>query len=207
MKLEDFDYHLPPELIAQYPPEHRGASRLLVYDRRSGQTTHTAFPKITEYLKKGDALVVNNTKVFKARLWGHRATGGRVEVFLVRKLPAETGRGEQWEALVSPSRRVKEGERIHFDDRQYVILDQFLHEGSWLVRFESRSQRVKAVREFGHMPLPPYIRREDAPTDLRRYQTVFAGRTHEGAVAAPTAGLHFTRDSARRDCGKGGQPD
>ena len=191
MKLSLFDYDLPRELIAQYPTRRRDQSRLMVLDRATGQISHRKFRHVVEYLRRGDALVVNNTKVFKARLLGQRATGGQVEVFLVRRL--DDASVEFWEALAQPSRRLKEGERILFNDEYGIDLLKNLGDGRWQVRFGSVTARKKIVARFGHVPLPQYIAREDQPADLRRYQTVFAKAGQAGAVAAPTAGFHLTR--------------
>ena len=191
MILSLFDYNLPRELIAQYPNRRRDQSRLMVLDRATGRISHQKFRHIVEYLRRGDALVVNNTKVFKARLLGQRATGGRVEVFLVRQL--EDASVESWEALVQPSKRLKEGERVFFDDEYGIGLLKNLGDGLWQVRFDSVAVRKKLLARFGHVPLPQYIAREDQPTDLRRYQTVFAKADQVGAVAAPTAGFHLTK--------------
>ena len=191
MNLALFDYHLPRELIAQYPTRRRDQSRLMVLDRATGQISHSRFRHIVEHLRRGDALVINNTKVFKARLLGQRATGGQVEVFLVRRL--KDASVESWEALAQPSRRLKEGERILFDPEQGIDLLKNLGDGRWQVRFDSATARKKVIAQFGHVPLPQYIAREDQPADLRRYQTVFAKAEQTGAVAAPTAGFHLTR--------------
>jgi S-adenosylmethionine:tRNA ribosyltransferase-isomerase len=191
MKLSLFDYDLPRELIAQYPNRRRDQSRLLVLNRATGQISHRKFRHIVEYLRRGDALVVNNTKVFKARLMGKRATGGQVEVFLVRRLDGVSG--EFWETLAQPSRRLKEGERIFFGDEYGIDLIQNLGDGRWQVSFDSVTVRKKVIAQFGHVPLPQYIAREDQPADLHRYQTVFARAEQAGAVAAPTAGFHLTR--------------
>ncbi len=190
MNLSLFDYSLPAELIAQFPVRKREQSRLLVLDRAAGEIQHRSFKDITEFLAAGDTLVVNNTKVFKARLIGRRATGAKVEIFLVRRRETDS---ERWLALVTKSRRVKEGEKILFDDQPPVVLEKDIGGGSWLVSFSSKTARERTVSHFGHVPLPHYIRREDQPGDIRRYQTVFADPDRVGAVAAPTAGFHFTR--------------
>jgi len=198
-----FDYHLPPELIAQFPTRRRDASRLMILDRSTGKTGIFPFRHILQYLKKGDALVINTTKVFKARLFGRRATGARVEIFLIRpvsttaegngRLPIrKIGAACCWEGFVNPSRRVKEGERIEFDSLS-VLLEKDLGGGKWEVVFNSTSQCDRIISRFGHVPLPHYIKREDQPRDIRRYQTVFADKNKVGAVAAPTAGFHFTK--------------
>ncbi len=189
MDISSFDYDLPKNLIAQEPSGLRDRSRLMVVDRSSGSIEHRKFSDITEYLKPGDGLVVNNTKVFKARLYGRRASGGKVEVFLVRKLDVE---GENWLALVMPGRRVKEGESIFFDDQLSVKLEQKREFGQSCVSFGSTTSRETIIRKFGHVPLPHYINRDDSEADLKRYQTLFADNDKSGAVAAPTAGFHFT---------------
>lgn len=191
METSLFDYHLPPHLIAQEPPAKRGMSRLMVVDRNSGAISHHKFSEITDYIAQGDGLVVNNTKVFKARLWGNRATGARVEVFLVRSLPESNG--AVWDALVSPSRKVKVGEKILFGEAGSVELLEEFGDGKWRVGFSSRSACRKVIAGAGHIPLPHYIDREDTPTDVQRYQTIFADAEKEGAVAAPTAGFHFSQ--------------
>ncbi|PWB70727.1 tRNA preQ1(34) S-adenosylmethionine ribosyltransferase-isomerase QueA [candidate division GN15 bacterium] len=191
MNLSLFDYHLPKELIAQSPARLRSASRLMVLDRANNSIRHTRFRHVVEYLRRGDALVVNNTKVFKARLWGHRKSGGKVEVFLIRK--STESELEQWEAFVSPSRRLHEDELIYFDDQASVRLVCHMGNGRWLIQFGSPTSCHKILAHFGHVPLPHYINRDDTREDIRRYQTLFADRLRVGAVAAPTAGFHFTR--------------
>jgi S-adenosylmethionine:tRNA ribosyltransferase-isomerase len=191
MKLALFDYYLPKELIAQYPKRRRDQSRLMVLDRATGRVSHRKFRRVTEYLRRGDALVINNTKVFKARLLGQRATGGQVEVFLVRRLSNVFE--EHWEALAQPSRRLNAGERVFFNHEHGIDLLKNLGDGRWQVRFDSATARKKIITRFGHVPLPQYIAREDQPADLRRYQTIYARAEQTGAVAAPTAGFHLTR--------------
>ncbi|MFQ6008997.1 MAG: tRNA preQ1(34) S-adenosylmethionine ribosyltransferase-isomerase QueA [Candidatus Zixiibacteriota bacterium] len=204
-----FNYDLPHELVAQFPTRRRDASRLMVLNRTTGKTGIHPFHHILHYLKKDDALVINTTKVFKARLFGRRPTGAKVEIFLIRPLNGAIHRlnkageaGCRWEAMVSPSRRVREGERISFDQFN-VVLAKDLGGGRWEVVFKSRSQCETIVRRFGHVPLPHYIKREDQPSDIRRYQTVFADKNKVGAVAAPTAGFHFTRSLLRTIQAKG----
>lgn len=190
MNLELFDYHLPKQLIAQVPHRERSESRLLVLDRASGTMVHTQFAAIKDYLRKGDALVVNNTKVFKARLLGERKTGGKVELFLVR--PIQDG-SEVWKGLIKPARRVKPGEKIQFANGGQVTMGEPLGDGYWSLEFSSCTARERIIESCGHVPLPPYIAREDQPSDISRYQTVYADDKRVGAVAAPTAGFHFTR--------------
>ncbi|MDZ4722692.1 MAG: tRNA preQ1(34) S-adenosylmethionine ribosyltransferase-isomerase QueA [candidate division Zixibacteria bacterium] len=205
MDLSLFGFDLPPELIAQSPSRRRDLSRLLVLDRQSGAIAHTQFKEITRYIKSGDALVLNNTKVFKARLWGQRSSGGKIEVFLVR--PAHQSgfvpeRPEPmsvfWEAMVSPSRRIKSGERIHFDKSHFVTIEQQIADGRWIVFFDSLSEQNRIIADFGHIPLPHYIDRQDEEQDIKRYQTVYADKSKIGAVAAPTAGFHFTKALLRQ---------
>ena len=209
MNISLFDYNLPAELVAQFPARRRDASRLMVLDRQSGSTTIGPFRNLLDYLKRGDALVVNSTKVFKARLFGHRASGGKVEIFLIRRadVPAPSvdrpvgTRGIStaccWVGMVSPSRRVREGERILFGS-YHVTLQKDLGGGLWQVVFRSPYQCRRIISRFGHVPLPHYIKRPDQPGDIRRYQTVFADHNQVGAVAAPTAGFHFTRSLLSR---------
>ncbi|MEA3296891.1 MAG: tRNA preQ1(34) S-adenosylmethionine ribosyltransferase-isomerase QueA [candidate division Zixibacteria bacterium] len=195
MDISLFDYNLPPELIAQFPSRRRDDSKLMILDRRGGgPSLFKPFRCITEYLSSGDAMVVNNTKVFKARLLGRRVTGGRVEIFLVRPVGSEET--IVWEALVYPSRRVRVGESILYDSHS-ILLKRDIGGGRWEVQFQSDSQRRKIISRFGHVPLPHYIKREDQPSDIRRYQTVFANKNNVGAVAAPTAGFHFTKPILR----------
>ncbi len=201
MNLSFFDYHLPRELIAQSPVRSRSASRLVVLDRADGSIVHTRFRHVIDHLRKGDALVVNNTKVFKARLWGYRKTGGKTEVFLIRRSMDSVS--ELWEAFVSPSRRLHIEEQIFFDDRASVRLVRHLGSGRWLIQFNSTSAWRQILSRFGHVPLPHYIARDDSREDIRRYQTLFADRTRVGAVAAPTAGFHFTGSLLNQVTGMG----
>jgi len=191
MDISLFDYDLPPELVAQFPARRRDESRLMVLDRATGGREFHPFKRVIDYLNPGDALVVNNTKVFKARLFGARKTGAKVEIFLIRPVDRDSDQLD-WYALVNPSRRVKVGEKILFDDYR-VTLSEDVGGGRWIVTFGSRSQRQRVIGHSGHVPLPHYIRREDKPEDIRRYQTVFADPDKVGAVAAPTAGFHFTK--------------
>lgn len=190
VKSDLFDYQLPPELIAQTPSRRRDQSRLMVVNRSSHERSSLPFHDITQFFRKGDVLVVNDTKVFKARLFGKRKSGGVVEIFLIR--PHLGASIVAWEALVSPSRRVKVGEEIHFGEYR-VELRADLGGGRWAVGFRSERERQRIISEFGHVPLPVYMRRDDAPSDIRRYQTVYADSSKAGAVAAPTAGFHFTQ--------------
>jgi len=192
VNVSDFDFHLPDELIAQDPPAERGASRLLALDRATGQIAHHQFADLPRLLRSGDLLVVNDTRVFPARLIGQRLPGGGVaECFLVRP----TGTADEWVALVHPGQRLREGARMVFvsgDRRLHVEVVGMHFHGRRTVRLwtEDGSSVREAIDAIGHIPLPPYIKRADAPMDRDRYQTVFA--RDRGSIAAPTAGLHFT---------------
>jgi S-adenosylmethionine:tRNA ribosyltransferase-isomerase len=191
--VSDFDYDLSPELIAQEPPPRRGMSRLLVLPRDAGPVTHTRFDALADYLRAGDLLVLNNTRVFPARLIGTRVpSGGAVECLLIG--PAG---GDLWEALVHPGQKLKPGARMLFARRGVElhgeVLDRhFYGRRTIRLRTEYEGGVQAAVDAIGHVPLPPYIKREDRVEDLERYQTVYA--RERGSVAAPTAGLHFTDD-------------
>ncbi len=182
MNRSDFNYDLPKELIAQVPLEERDSSRLMVIDRRRRFISHKIFREIIDYVEPGDCLVLNNTKVVPVRLFGRRKTGAKVEIFILN--PGE----KKIQALVRPSKRVKEGEIVELENGMRVKVGGVCEQGR-IVEFE---ESLKAVLAGGHMPLPPYISREDKPLDKETYQTVFALK--EGATAAPTAGLHFTEE-------------
>ncbi|MFQ5893900.1 MAG: tRNA preQ1(34) S-adenosylmethionine ribosyltransferase-isomerase QueA, partial [Nitrospinota bacterium] len=190
MKLSDFDYTLPRELIAQRPLSERDASRLLVLERSAGRITHTSFRDLPHFLAPGDLLVLNDTRVFPARLYGRKApAGGRVELLLLQDLGGET-----WVALLKPYGRVRAAHRLAFADGMEAVVEERLGEGQVVVRFFGGGPFWPWLEAHGRTPLPPYIKRQaDDPReaeDRERYQTVFAAR--RGAVAAPTAGLHFT---------------
>jgi S-adenosylmethionine:tRNA ribosyltransferase-isomerase len=192
MKLSDFDYRLPEELIATQPLARRDSSRLLVLGRRDGSISNRRFSDLKDYLRPGDALVLNDTRVIKARLLGAKETGGKVEVFLVRERESF---GALWEALVKPSKGLKPGAAIAFGRAVSGRLAKRLEDGAWLIDFsqnlsQDRRDFLSIIEEIGLTPLPPYIKRPPEKADDARYQTVFAQRP--GAVAAPTAGLHFT---------------
>lgn len=196
MRVSDFDYDLPEKLIAQAPLAQRDASRMLVIDR-AGQTWHdTRFTALPTYLRANDALVLNNTRVFPARLRGQRMpSGGAVEVLLLREVEQNI-----WQALTRPARRLRKGTRISFADSKVVaeVLES-LNDGLRLIRFDSEEPFDRVVEQIGDTPLPPYIKRPQgrgkdlATEDRERYQTVYA--TERGAIAAPTAGLHFTAEA------------
>lgn len=185
-RLEDFHYDLPKELIAQYPLKERDACRLMVIDRKHNEITHHKFVDLLDFLKPKDCLVLNNTQVFPARLFGQKdRTGAQVEVFLLRNLE-----GNLWEVLVNPARKVRIGNKIVFDDDLICdVVDNTLS-GGRIVEFSSNGNIYHILDKIGKVPLPPYIKRSPEEIDKEYYQTVYAQKP--GAVAAPTAGLHFT---------------
>ena len=184
MKLSDFDYNLPKELIAQYPLKQRDTARLLVLDREKGTIQHRIFKDITDYFKKGDLLVLNNTKVLPARIKGKRLSGGKVEVLLLNRRS-----GSAFNALIKPG-RVKLSEKIIFNGgKTYGIV-------SAKGEITFNTQDLNEIYGLGVMPLPPYIKREAEDLDNDYYQTIYASQ--EGAIASPTAGLHFTQDLMER---------
>lgn len=182
MRLEDFDYKLPDELIASEPLAERGASRMLHVDRNGAQIADRQFSELADILQPGDVLVLNNTKVFPARLIGRTETGGVVELLLEEEL----GQGE-WSALAKPAKRLRSGKKIHFSDEIACEVVERINDGHFRVAFESDAWA--AAEAVGHIPLPHYLKRPETEDDRRRYQTVFA--SERGAIAAPTAGLHF----------------
>lgn len=192
MRFKDFDYNLPPELIAQAPADRRDASRLMILDRKRGAIDESVFSRIPELFRAGDLLIVNDTKVIPARLFGEKETGGRVEVFLLRR---ETGPDEVWSCLIRSSKRPRPGSTIRLPAGMTARVVERKDEESWLVSFSRVEGFGEWLEEQGSMPLPPYIRRPVASDDDARYQTVFARAS--GAVAAPTAGLHFTDELLR----------
>lgn len=184
-KTQSYDYILPEELIAQSPIEPRDASRLMVLRRNEGTVEHRRFRDIVEYLDPGDLLVANDTRVIPARLRGKKGSGGEVEIFLLAPLDEES---KKWKALVKPGRRVRAGQLIFLNCGIRVVIESDLPEGIRVVSFPDEVDVMALLKEFGEVPLPPYIRKKDLP--FERYQTVFA--KNDGSVAAPTAGLHFT---------------
>ncbi len=191
LTLEELQYHLPPELIAQKPLPERHSSRLLVADTRQRSLQDRIFSELPKLLIPGDLLVLNDTRVFRARLSGRKAqTGGRVEIFLLR----EMGNGT-WKALVRPGKSSREGLRFLMGDDLVCHVVKRLDHGRALVRFSSSGDTGELLRKTAKVPLPPYIKRDPEELDDQRYQTVFASES--GAVAAPTAGLHFTHELLR----------
>ena len=200
MDVSAFDYELPEELIAQEPLPHRDASRMLIVDRAKQSWTDSEFRDLPQQLRPGDLLVINNTRVFPARLIGRRApSGGRVEILLVRELEPNV-----WEALVKPGRRLRKHDEVSFDGAQLTaqLLDEPGQELRRL-RLQSSNSLSSVLDEFGEMPLPPYINRPSGSSaaDRERYQTLFAKT--RGAIAAPTAGLHFTTNTLEQIAARG----
>ena len=186
MKLSDFKYKLPEKLIAQFPPAKRDQSRLMVLNREKQTIEQQVFKDIVDYFEKGDCLVINETKVFPARLMGTKdKTDAKVEIFLLREL--ENG---LWEVLVRPARKVRVGNRLSVNDKLYCDVIDNTVSGGRVVRFNYIGDFFEIVDKIGKSPLPPYINRDPQQLDKERYQTVYS--RVRGAVAAPTAGLHFT---------------
>jgi len=209
MKLSDFDYSLPSFLIAQVPPARRGNSRLIVLDRKKGSWEHRSFAHLPDYLRPGDILVVNDTKVLPARLIGRKESGGKVEVLLVRKHgnASEERHSQEWECLAQGSGRLREKTRVLFEEDVAGEFRGKTPEGLWrfcLIQGKGEDLGI-SLGKIGYAPLPPYIHRNGdgamRDLDLERYQTVYAQR--EGAIAAPTAGLHFTEETLDQIRGKG----
>ncbi len=199
MKLSQYKYNLPEELIANFPAENRDESRMMVLNRKDKSIEHKIFKDIIDYFVEDDTLVFNNTKVFPARLYGNKEkTGAEIEVFLLRELNKEQ---RLWDVLVDPARKIRIGNKLYFGDDELLVAEvidnttsrgrtlRFLFDGSY-------EEFKKTLYGLGETPLPKFIKREVQPEDRERYQTIFA--KHEGAVAAPTAGLHFSRELLKR---------
>ncbi|MFY7741978.1 MAG: tRNA preQ1(34) S-adenosylmethionine ribosyltransferase-isomerase QueA [Flavobacterium sp.] len=199
MKLSHFNFNLPAELLAEFPTENRDESRLMVVNRAKKTIEHKLFKDIIDYFDDGDVMIMNNTKVFPARLYGNKEkTGARIEVFLLRELNAEQ---RLWDVLVDPARKIRIGNKLYFGDDDSLVAEvidnttsrgrtlRFLYDGSY---DEFRNK----LTELGETPIPKYINREVTPEDEERYQTIYA--KVEGAVAAPTAGLHFSKHLMKR---------
>ncbi len=197
MKVEEYDYHLPASLIAQYPSPQRGGTSLMILHRRTGDIEHRTFQDIAEYLNPGDLLVMNNTRVLPARLIGKKKTGGRVEMLLIPSWSVTNG---EWRALIKGSGKLKQKTRIQFEQGIDGEVDE-VRDGKGKVSFFYRGEVPDILKKIGHIPLPPYIKRRDEPLDKERDQTVFAAK--DGSIAAPTAGLHFTRETLRSLTDKG----
>ena len=199
MKLSQFSYDLPSELLAEYPAELRDEARLMVLNRKDETIEHKRFKDLVDYFDDGDIMLFNNTKVFPARLFGNKEkTGARIEVFLLRELNTDS---RLWDVLVDPARKIRIGNKLFFGEDSGLVAEvidnttsrgrtlRFLFDGSY---DEFRGK----LKELGETPLPKYIKRESEPSDIERYQTIYA--KHEGAVAAPTAGLHFSKHLLKR---------
>jgi S-adenosylmethionine:tRNA ribosyltransferase-isomerase len=189
LNIEDYNYHLPEGRVAFYPAEPRDTSKLLHLPRFEGSIQHLSFTDFPGFLKSGDVLVLNDSKVFPARLWGHKkGSGGKAEIFLLQEFPDGT-----WEALVKPGRRLPPGSMIEFfDGKLLATLGDRTESGGRIVKFDSENDLFSLIWQYGEVPLPPYIDRKAEESDKTRYQTVYAENI--GAVAAPTAGFHFTDD-------------
>lgn len=198
MKLSEFGIHIPEELVALHPAEPRDSCRLMVVNRKTKTIEHRKFTDILEYMDDGDVMVLNNTKVFPARLIGNKEkTGANIEVFLLRELNAKQ---KLWDVLVEPARKIRVGNKLFFGDNDLVaeVVDNTTSRGR-TVRFlfdGDTNDLYKLIHTLGKTPIPPYIRRDVEDRDREDYQTVYA--KHIGAVAAPTAGLHFTRELLKR---------
>ena len=199
MKLSHFGFDLPEELLAEYPAENRDESRLMVLNRKEQTIEHKMFKDLIEYFDEDDVMILNDTKVFPARLYGNKEkTGARIEVFLLRELNEEQ---RLWDVLVDPARKIRIGNKLYFGDDDTLVAEvidnttsrgrtlRFLYDGSY-------SEFRRKLTELGETPLPKYIKRDVEASDEDRYQTIFAKK--EGAVAAPTAGLHFSRHLLKR---------
>ncbi|QTE22089.1 tRNA preQ1(34) S-adenosylmethionine ribosyltransferase-isomerase QueA [Polaribacter cellanae] len=199
MKLSHFEFELPEELLAVYPAEHRDESRLMVLDRKTQTIEHKQFKDVINYFDEGDVLMLNNTKVFPARMFGNKEkTGARIEVFLLRELNAEN---RLWDVLVDPARKIRIGNKLFFGEDDSLVaevIDNTTSRGRTLrFLFDGSYEEFRAkLLELGQTPLPKEINREVEAMDEERYQTIFA--KHEGAVAAPTAGLHFSKHLMKR---------
>lgn len=199
MKLSQYKYNLPEDLIAHFPSDNRDESRLMVLDREKGTIEHRVFKEVLDYFDENDVMVFNNTKVFPARLYGNKEkTGAEIEVFLLRELNKEQ---RLWDVLVDPARKIRIGNKLYFGEDDSLVAEvidnttsrgrtlRFLFDGSY-------EEFKKTLYGLGETPLPKFIKRDVQPEDKDRYQTIFA--KHEGAVAAPTAGLHFSRELLKR---------
>ena len=190
MRIEDFDYNLPEELIAQTPLEQRDSCRLMVLDREKKTIEHRHFYDILDYLKEGDCLVLNDSRVIPARIYGTKeGTGAHIEMLLIKRID-----GDRWECMVRPGKRLHEGNTVVFTDnfKAHVLGIHDKENGTRLVEFEYDGIFMERLEEIGSMPLPPYIRRAAEESDKEMYQTVYS--RIDGSVAAPTAGLHFTKE-------------
>lgn len=198
MKLSEFKFDLPADRLAEYPSENRDEARLMVVHKDTGEIEHKIFKDIVDYFDDGDVFVINNTKVFPARLYGNKEkTGAKIEVFLLRELNKEA---HLWDVLVDPARKIRVGNKLYFGNSDLVaeVIDNTTSRGRTIrFLFDGEDEEFyNTIDSLGETPLPKYIKREAEPSDKDRYQTVYA--EHVGAVAAPTAGLHFTQQVLKR---------
>ena len=205
MRLKEYDYFLPKELIAQVPMGRRDGSRLMVIDRRSRKIEHTCFQQLPLYIQAGDLLVANNTRVIPARIYGKKETGGRVELLLLNHLKTIPGKSQIWEGLLKSGRKIDAGSRLYFSPQLNADVLQPMGDGTWSVQLNYQGNFDEILHKVARIPLPQYIKRDrdgpEDPQDRERYQTVYA--KEEGAAAAPTAGLHFTPSLMEKIKGRG----
>ena len=187
MNISLFNYHLPEHLIAKYPAEKRDESKLLVYDRKKDIITNIRFKQIPEFFYENDVLVANNVKVIPARLFGKKETGGKVEILLIKKI-----NGRKWQAILNSSKKMKKNSRIYIDNLKLTVSDIIKNE--YIIEFDREIDYKDLFDISAQMPIPPYLKRNGEDIDKERYQTVFSDEEKQGAIAAPTAGLHFTNE-------------
>ncbi len=195
-RTSDYDFDLPIDRIAQHPPARRGDSRLMVVNRSTGEISHKQFSDLDQLIPPGDTIVLNTTRVFRARLLGIRENGTPAEVLLLRPVSDST-----WEAMVHPGGKLKPGRTVHIADDFEAEIVSTTERRTRVVKFNTSLPIEQAIEKYGHVPLPPYITRADQPSDAERYQTVYASES--GSVAAPTAGLHFTPEMLETLSSKG----
>lgn len=192
MRIDEFDYELPKELIAQTPAEQRDSCRMMVLDRKTGAIEHRHFYDVLDYLNEGDCLVLNDSRVIPARMYGTKeSTGAHIELLLIKRIE-----GDRWESLVKPGKRLRPGDTVVLDDKRlfkaHILGTYDENNGTRLIEFEYEGIFMERLEEIGSMPLPPYIERAAEDDDKEMYQTVYS--RIDGSVAAPTAGLHFTKE-------------
>ncbi len=187
MNISLFNYHLPEHLIAKYPTEKRDESKLLVYNREKNIITNVKFKQIPKFFSENDILVANNVKVIPARLFGKKETGGKVEILLIKKI-----NGRKWQAILNSSKKMKKNSRIYIDNLKLTVGDIIKNE--YIIEFDREIDYKDLFDISAQMPIPPYLKRNGEDIDKERYQTVFSDEEKQGAIAAPTAGLHFTNE-------------
>jgi S-adenosylmethionine:tRNA ribosyltransferase-isomerase len=195
MRLEDFDYDLPESLIAQHPCKERDNARMMVVDRATQDITHDYFFNLPQYLKRGDVIVINDSKVTPARLIGKKETGGTIEILLLSKISGDEAPHPVWDVMLKPSRRIQPGTRLYFEENGEAVVGGRISDKKWQITFILQTDFDQFLSRYGRAPLPPYIKRKPDSTqendDLLSYQTIYARLA--GSVAAPTAGLHFSQ--------------